>query len=144
MLLFKNNPKYNLYYTDTDSIFIDKPLSDNLVSEELGKMKLEYVLKDAVFLAPKVYAGMTDDGKFISKIKGFTDKSLVTLEDLEGLLVKGSYKSLKHTKWFRNMSEGSISIMSTPYNLVQTQNKRTIVFNDQDKAIDSKAFTIKN
>uniref|UniRef100_A0A896Z909 DNA polymerase n=1 Tax=Coniophora puteana TaxID=80637 RepID=A0A896Z909_9AGAM len=48
MSQFKNNPNYNLYYTDTDSIFIDKPLSDAWVNDELGFMKLEYKLKDAV------------------------------------------------------------------------------------------------
>lgn len=28
MSIFKNNLDYNLYYTDTDSIFVDKPLPD--------------------------------------------------------------------------------------------------------------------
>uniref|UniRef100_A0A896YU53 DNA polymerase n=1 Tax=Coniophora olivacea TaxID=85977 RepID=A0A896YU53_9AGAM len=107
-LYLKNNPNYNLFYTDTDSIFIDKPLSKDLITDDLGFMKLEYVLKDAIFLGPKVYAGITDYGQLISKIKGFTDKSLVGLSDLEQLLTKGSFKSLQHTKWFRNITQGSI------------------------------------
>ena len=43
MSKFKNNPNFKLYYTDTDSGYIDKPLPDHLVSNQiLGKMKLEY------------------------------------------------------------------------------------------------------
>lgn len=44
-----------LYYSDTDSIFTSKPLSDAMVSPELGMMKLEYQAERAVFLAPVSY-----------------------------------------------------------------------------------------
>ena len=51
----------SIYYTDTDSIFINKPLNDELIGPDLGLMKLEYVgtkcLDEAVFLPPKVYGG---------------------------------------------------------------------------------------
>ena len=50
MSQFKNNPDFNLYYTDTDSAYIDRPLVDHLVnSKVLGKMKLENVLNKANF-----------------------------------------------------------------------------------------------
>lgn len=43
---------YTIYYMDTDSFFIDKPLPDHLVSNtELGKYKLEHIYKEAIFLA---------------------------------------------------------------------------------------------
>ena len=51
MSQFKNNPDFNLYYSDTDSVYIDKPLSDDLVNEKiLGQMKLENVINKAIFL----------------------------------------------------------------------------------------------
>ena len=137
--IFKNDPAYNLYYTDTDSIFIDAPLPEKLVSDGLGTFKLEYVFKDVVFLAPKVYACKTQDGTLISKIKGYTEKDKVTLNDMEQLLTKGNYKNLQHTKWFRNMTQSAITITSSLYNLVQTQNKRTIIFNDKDQS----SFTVR-
>jgi hypothetical protein len=41
---FKNNPNYKLFYTDTDSIYINKPLNNSLISNnEIGKLKLEYI-----------------------------------------------------------------------------------------------------
>lgn len=55
MSQFKNNSNYTLYYTDTDSIDINKPLSANLIGKELGKMKLEHKFKKIIFLSPKIY-----------------------------------------------------------------------------------------
>jgi hypothetical protein len=46
----KNNPNFNLYYSDTDSAVTDAPLPDFAVGTELGQFKLEYVIKKAVFL----------------------------------------------------------------------------------------------
>lgn len=42
----KPDMDYNLYYTDTDSIFIDKPLDPSFIEPEIGKMKLEYIFKE--------------------------------------------------------------------------------------------------
>jgi DNA polymerase elongation subunit (family B) len=69
MLEYKQMLGDNILYTDTDSIFTTVPLPVHLVGEDLGKMKLEYIADDAVFLAPKVYAVIVN-GKEIVKIKG--------------------------------------------------------------------------
>ncbi|PWA00302.1 hypothetical protein BB558_003645 [Smittium angustum] len=42
-------------YTDTDSLVVQNPLPDNLIGEELGQFKLEYVIKKGIFISPKVY-----------------------------------------------------------------------------------------
>jgi DNA polymerase elongation subunit (family B) len=89
MSQFKNNSDYNLYYTDTDSIYIDKPLPVDLVNDKiLGKMKLENILKKAIFLAPKVYYLETEDGKVIYKVKGLSHNINLTLDDFTNLLYK--------------------------------------------------------
>nr|YP_009517257.1 DNA polymerase [Tephrocybe rancida]YP_009517278.1 DNA polymerase [Tephrocybe rancida]AYE93167.1 DNA polymerase [Tephrocybe rancida]AYE93168.1 DNA polymerase [Tephrocybe rancida] len=76
MSKFKNSPDYKLFYTDTDSIYINKPLPDYLVSssakQELGKMKLEMIGEKAVFLAPKVYALLLSFGRTQPKDNIFT------------------------------------------------------------------------
>jgi hypothetical protein len=59
MSTFKNNPKYRLYYSDTDSGIFDTELPIELVGSALGQVKLEHVISKAVFLAPKVYALIT-------------------------------------------------------------------------------------
>jgi DNA polymerase elongation subunit (family B) len=99
MSQFKNNLDYNLYYSDTDSIYIDKPLPDSMISNTiLGKLKLEYILTDAIFLAPKVYYLETEDGKIIYKIKGLKHEIELTKDDFENLLFKESFLEKLQTK----------------------------------------------
>jgi DNA polymerase elongation subunit (family B) len=91
MSQFKNNPNFNLYYSDTDSIYIDKPLPDYFISDTiLGKMKLENILTKAIFLAPKVYYLETENGKIIYKVKGLSHDIELTKNDFEQLLYKQS------------------------------------------------------
>jgi DNA polymerase elongation subunit (family B) len=99
MTQFKNNLDYNLYYSDTDSIYIDKPLSKDLVnSKVLGQMKLENIINQAVFLAPKVYYLETEDNKVIYKVKGLKHDIELTDEDFSNLLFKESILQKLQTK----------------------------------------------
>ena len=60
-----------IYYTDTDSIFTDKELSIEYVSDnEIGKFKKEYDIKKAIFLASKVYCCVKHNNEEICKFKG--------------------------------------------------------------------------
>jgi len=52
-ITFKHNKDYNLYYSDTDSVVIDKPLPDYLVGNNLGQLKLEHAINRAFFLLLK-------------------------------------------------------------------------------------------
>jgi hypothetical protein len=99
MSKFKNNPNFNLFYTDTDSAYLDRPLPDYMVSNtELGKMRLEYVLDKAVFLAPKVYYLITESGEHIYKVKGLKHEVSFNFNDFEGLLNKESILQKLQTK----------------------------------------------
>ena len=95
---FKNRKDFNLYYSDTDSIFIDKELA---VRNNLGEFKLEYTLKEGLFLGPKVYGGITDSERYLCKVKGYKDSKLIPFEGLKSLLIKISILELKQNKWFR-------------------------------------------
>lgn len=109
----KNNAAYNLYYSDTDSAVIDTQLPDFAVGSDLGQFKLEHVIKKAVFLAPKVYGLITEDGKEIIKIKGITQKAIqehnIGFNDLFALLKSDSSKEFTQTKWYKKVLEGSIT-----------------------------------
>jgi DNA polymerase elongation subunit (family B) len=91
MTQFKNNPKIILYYSDTDSIYVDEKseieqiLIDNKI---LGKLKLENVCNKAIFLSPKVYCLETEDSKIIYKVKGLKHEVELTMNDFEQLLNK--------------------------------------------------------
>ena len=142
MSQFKNNPNFNLYYSDTDSGFFDKPLPDHLVdSKALGKMKLENVLSKAIFLAPKVYYLETDDGKIIYKVKGLKHEIELTKNDFEQLLYKDRILQKSQSKWRRNLSDGQIKILEQVYSLKVTDNKRKLIYKN-GKLIGTKAYKI--
>jgi hypothetical protein len=86
MSQFKNNPDINLYYTDIDSVYIDRSLSDYMISSKiLGKCKLENIINKVIFLAPKMYYLETVDGKIIYKVKDL--KPLVVTKDSNSSII---------------------------------------------------------
>jgi len=119
-----------IYYFDTDSIFTNKPLPDWMISNKLGDLKLEYIFDEVVFLGPKIYAGITTDGNYISKIKGFKDSKSIPFEKMKSLLIENSSLDLTHIKWFRSLINSSIKLEKSPYLLTPTQNKRKLIFED--------------
>ena len=80
MLLIKLGIK--LYYTDTDSIFVDKELPDyklNLVGKELGQLKDELkgkLIKKAYFLGIKKYGYIDENNEIHSIFSGIERNSL--------------------------------------------------------------------
>jgi len=54
MSQFKTMKDIVLFYSDTDSIDINRELDPKFIGPELGKMKLEHIFEKAVFLAPKI------------------------------------------------------------------------------------------
>jgi DNA polymerase type B, organellar and viral len=99
MSQFKNNPNLKLYYTDTDSIYTDSELDPYLIDDKiLGKLKLEYVVKEAIFLGPKSYCLKINNDKLITKVKGFKNTENLTFEDFKDLLVKDFYIDKNHNK----------------------------------------------
>jgi hypothetical protein len=78
------NKHFRLYYSDTDNGVIDAELLEELVGSALGQFKLEHTVEKAIFLAPKIYALITDKGEEIIKVKGKTPlaASTLTFKDL--------------------------------------------------------------
>jgi len=95
MSQFKTMENISLYNTETDSIYIDKPLDKSFINNELGKLKLEYFFDETVILAPKVNGGLFDN-KEIVKIKGF--KNNISFDLLKTLLIKDNKLVLNHDK----------------------------------------------
>ena len=85
MSQFKNNSNFKSYNSDTDNIVINKPLPEHMIGKELGQMKLEHTIKKAVFLAPKVYGLVEENGNEIIKAKGLIKNTIknIKVADLE-------------------------------------------------------------
>jgi hypothetical protein len=132
MSIFKNSSKFNLFYSDTDNIVIDKPLPSFMVGDGLGQMKLEYVISKAIFLAPKVYALITTDGTEIIKVKGINQDlvSDIHFQDLGDLMIKDSSKEFTQEKWYKKVIEGDLIVTDVAYTLKATSNKRSPIYID--------------
>nr|YP_009690311.1 DNA polymerase family B [Fomitiporia mediterranea]QEG57091.1 DNA polymerase family B [Fomitiporia mediterranea] len=128
MSQFKNNPNYNLYYTDTDSVFVNKPLADHLIDNKmLGLLKLEHVLDKFVAIGPKVYGGIDIQANEFTKTKGL--KSKLSFNQLETLLNENVSIDIKQEKWFKNLVDSNIIVKdNTSYNLKPTSYKRDLIY----------------
>lgn len=75
--MYPHIARSDCYYTDTDSVVLGSPISDDLVSStELGLFKQEYHVKKGIFLAPKSYWLDTEEEGEILKHKGQTKDSM--------------------------------------------------------------------
>ncbi|POG53951.1 DNA polymerase B [Rhizophagus irregularis DAOM 181602=DAOM 197198] len=120
----------NLFYSDTDSLILDGPLPENYIhSATLGKLKLEHIFKEGIFVMPKVYYLEKEDGSIVSKVKGFPGK-LSKAQYLE--LLEGRSIDLEITKWSKSLKESFVKIETRrPYTLSFTFNKRQQIKNSQ-------------
>ena len=152
MSKFKNNKKFKLFYTDTDSLYVNKPLDiyyKNLIGKDLGQFKLEVIFDEAVFLAPKVYGGIVSDTNNkieITKVKGY--KNILNYNQLKSSLKKDSKLELNQEKWFKSISSArlvktnqEITIKDQIYTLTSTDNKRELIYSD-NLLINTKPFII--
>src|ERR1700694_1370780 len=82
---FKTLAGYKLFYSDTDSIDLDKALPDKFLSEKkLGLFKIEKHFKRVVYLGPKIYGGIIEGDKEVVKVKGL--KETLPFTQLESLV----------------------------------------------------------
>jgi DNA polymerase type B, organellar and viral len=139
MSQFKNNKDYTLFYSDTDSIDINKPLSDSFIGKEIGLMKLEHIFDEAVYLAPKVYGGKTNEYDIV-KAKGV--KVPIPFSKLKPLLYKNTKLQISQEKWYKNVSKGEIKCVNEMYNLMVSESKRELIYDENNKLIDTKAIVI--
>lgn len=78
--MFPYISREDCYYTDTDSVVLGQPLPIEMISSSvIGKFKLEDIIKEGYFLAPKSYFYHTIDEKSVVKYKG-PAKNLVNPE----------------------------------------------------------------
>jgi hypothetical protein len=134
MSKFKTMDKFNLFYSDTDSIDIDEPLDNIYIGSELGKMKLEHIFDEAIFLTPKVYGGINSSYEYV-KVKGL--KNPVSFSQLKPILIKDANLEIKQDKWYRNISEGNIKIIPEIYTLMINNQKRNLIYDNSNKFVDT-------
>jgi DNA polymerase type B, organellar and viral len=147
MSKFKISLSNNLYYSDTDSLYLDTELDPKYVSDSiLGKFKLEKIFEKALFLAPKMYAGkfINKNGKLdqFIKIKGV--KININFIKLIPLLFKDKHLNLVQEKWIRDIDNSTIKKdYNTKHTLKLSSFKRNIIYRNKI-FINTKPLKLKN
>lgn len=115
----------DVYYCDTDSIFTSKPLPENIISSgRLGDWKLEGMVEQGVFIAPKFYWCKYADGHQQLKIKGINSQGL--FHDKE-----------KWSEWIEEVikNQGKVTI---PGNLVFQRSVGKIYVRTVEKVLEAR------
>jgi hypothetical protein len=118
------------YYSDTDSVFVEQPLEAHIVGDNIGQFKLERIIYEAVFFAPKTYGLIDHKGNEIVKIKGFAGS--LSYEQFKQLLNENTKLILQHEKWVINkdpLTRYSIEIKNYLYTLSLSSKNVRYIFN---------------
>lgn len=105
-----------LIYSDTDSVTLEKQLDKKYISSsELGKMKLELEVSEALYISKKFYGLKSITGDIVIKHKGI-QKDKVKYQDLENLY-KGVDFETKTTVFRKNLAKGTVIIREENYTI---------------------------
>jgi hypothetical protein len=144
---FKNIKENECYYTDTDSIFLEKKLDKKFLGVDLGEFKLEYEFIEAYFIAPKVYYIKISDSVDKIVVKGLK-KSEFNKENLIEVFKKVVNNelfdfSVNRTNIFkRNLLKLITYIQKSQIIFNFPFNKRVKIIKE-NKWVDTKALNIK-
>lgn len=136
--------QYNVYYTDTDSIVVDKPLSRRKVSSNmLGKFKLEHKIKEGLFILPKVYY-IREQNLELVKFKGMSNKIEDTsifndVVDMKRLVYTPNNKEKRLNRDLWKMTGLKCSELNMRYDMDELARKKVV---KNGKWEDTKPFTI--
>lgn len=110
MLLIKLNIK--LYYTDTDSIFVDKELPSYLIGKELGQLKDELnggIIKKAYFLGIKKY-GYIDSNNVTHSVFSGVERNSLTWNEIESIANGNIIHKTVSNRFYKDFKSLSIAI----------------------------------
>jgi len=127
----------NLFYTDTDSIFINKELPDYLIGEALGLMKDELKggwINKAYFLGIKKY-GYLDDKNITHSVFSGVERNSLTWNEIQQISQGIVIIKPSSARFFKNIYDLNISIKDSLLT--------SILFNPRKKLLNNKYLPIK-
>jgi hypothetical protein len=135
---FKNDPKLDVYYSDTDSIFCQNKIDDKFVSNtELGKFKLVDSVKRALFITGKCYAYINNEDHLEKRSKGVNSDKL-SFEDFEKLYRGESHTLERYRAFIRNNTNFTITEKKSSFKISGDLLKRNKVYSFKGEWINTK------
>lgn len=107
---FKNIKDNEYLGGDTDSIIMSKPIADEYIGVELGKFKLEYIIKEGFYHSKKFYLLVTNEDKIIIKAKGIDNSKNNLNYDTFVELFRGNNITVKQLQFNTNYKNLNIQI----------------------------------
>ncbi len=142
MYKYKSLKDINIYYTDTDSIYTDKCLSENLIdSKKLGFMRFENNIKEGYFIAPKLYYILTFDNLEKCIGKGI-EKNILTKKHYIELYNNHTVTLFSKFTFFRNLKTSTIETYQLKKIISGFSEKRNKIFDKNGKWVDTKPIKI--
>jgi hypothetical protein len=134
-----------IYYRDTDSVVLSAPLPPDQVGPGLGPMKLEHLIKEGIFIAPKLYylhvvAEPPKKAAVIVKARGIGGD--LTLAEFEQLYNMQTITRTKD-KWFTDINIGGVTVKKISLHLSPFSLKRYPIFKD-GKWVDTSPIQIEH
>ena len=105
----------NIYYFDTDSLFVNKPLPDYLIGDGLGQLKDELkggYIKKAYFLGIKKY-GYIDNNEITKSVFSGVERNSLTFNEIESIAKGEIVHKTVSNRFFKDFKSLDISIKST-------------------------------
>lgn len=137
---FKHLPNNPCFYTDTDSLVLQYPMSEELIGKELGQFSNDYKnIKLGIFLDPKVYymllsefvnymvprRGQHRGGNEVKKAKGMGQG---LPKSFYWELYNSRAINLYKEKWMKEWTKDKIKLLTSNIILSHTMKKRISVF----------------
>ena len=134
----------NIYYSDTDSIVLDKTyFNNNWIGDNIGQFKLEYDIKEAYFISNKTYCLILNNDQIIIKTKGIINNS-ITVEDFKNMYWNNSNVTANKFNTVKNYQKASVIIEKKDVVLnYDSYTKREKIYNNEDIWIDTKPLNYK-
>lgn len=139
----KDKFKSSLYYSDTDSLVLDKPLdSTGISSSTLGCLKLECKISEGLFVSPKFYYILTDKAEEIKKAKG-VNKDLLTYLNYKDLYEDKSVNVTLTKNFLINFSDYTIHSKDQEHQVNGYLYKRIKIYSKEThKWVDTKPLIL--
>ena len=90
----------------------------------------------------KLYKKYVKSDKRIIPKASYNLSRKIKFNDLKPLLIKNNSIKLNQEKWFKNIGQGNISIKDEIYTLMLTENKRELIFDNNNIFIETKPIKI--
>lgn len=140
LLLKSQESQTQIYYCDTDSLVVDKPLPSKYIGSKLGQLKLEYNVKEGIFITNKIYCLELIDGT-LKKAQRGTNSILNKEAYIE--IYKGLEYNTTRSITTGSLTSGNVLIHDSNITInLNIYSHREKIYDNEQNWIDTKPLMI--